>query len=112
MNPLRLATLDASPFCYAKRGGVPVGVPPLSFGTPSESPPGRGRGGGSRGKPSTPPLWMDVPSRERPAFAGMTGVVQRSHRRRGDLVRAPFVLRTFPPQAGETVRISNEKLGA
>ena len=25
------------------------------------------------------PLWMDVPSRERPASAGMTGVFQWSH---------------------------------
>ena len=28
------------------------------------------------------PLWMDVPSAEAPAFAGMTAVVQRSHRGR------------------------------
>ena len=28
--------------------------------------------------PLPPPLWMDVPSRKRPAFAGMTGVVHTS----------------------------------
>ena len=28
--------------------------------------------------PVAPPLWMDVPSRKRPAFAGMTEVLQRS----------------------------------
>ncbi len=32
------------------------------------------------------PLWMDVPSAEAPAFAGMTGVVQRC-RRGGRVVR-------------------------
>ena len=33
MNPLRLATLDASPFCCAKRGGAPLVLltfPPLA----------------------------------------------------------------------------------
>ena len=30
--------------------------------------------------PVAPPLWMDVPSAEAPAFAGMTEVVHRSHR--------------------------------
>ncbi len=26
MNPLRLAALNASPFCYAKRGGIEVAL--------------------------------------------------------------------------------------
>ena len=46
-DPLRLPTFDASPFCCAKRGG-----------------------------PHCPPLWMDVPSAEASAFAGMTWVAR------------------------------------
>ena len=35
--------------------------------------------------PVAPPLWMDVPSRKRPAFAGMTKVLQWSHSRVTDV---------------------------
>ncbi len=54
VNPLRLAALDASPFCVAKGGGKGVGL--CEDGRPLGSP-----------------------------------------------LRAPFVLRTFPPLAGETL---------
>ena len=40
--------------------------------------------------PVAQPLWMDVPSAEAPAFAGMTGVVQRS------LPALVFILLTLP----------------
>ena len=62
--------------------------------------------------PVAPPLWMDVPSAEAPAFAGMTEVVQWSRRGRDHCdskeegvlaashVVTPFSLRSaqgFPP---------------
>ncbi len=69
MNPLRLATLAASPFCCAKRGGS------ASSSLRSPRPPfAAQKGEGSRpprcakrnGLRASRPFWV-------PAFAGMTG---------------------------------------
>ena len=70
------------------------------------------------------PLWMDVPFRKRPASVGMTTIFRWSHKcgsglakgairtvfwqqgdHEGSRLRAPFVLRTFPPLVGETLAL-------
>ena len=61
---------------FPVNGGNPASLPHSpSAGTPSQSPPGRGREGcqGRGDAGASRPLWMGVPSAEASAFVGMTG---------------------------------------